>query len=137
MSYIDGTELAPNKSLYYNIEVKTDKNNKEISRSYSDPLSPELGVRYSDRLSEFSRNNKKALGALKSIISLDNNDRFKDKLTAEELYKAIITTYGQSSFELIGRYFNKIVDTNYNSFNNMDEYTSNIQSAILYLKELK
>jgi hypothetical protein len=93
MLYIDGIELAPNKSLYYNIKVKTNKNNKEISRSYNNPLLLKLGVKYSDKLSEFSRNNKKALSALKSIISLDNNNRFKDKLTAEELYKAIITTY--------------------------------------------
>jgi hypothetical protein len=126
MSYIDGIELAPNKSLYYNIEVKTDKNNKEISRSYSNPLSLELGVKYSDKLSKFSCNNKKALSALKSIISLNNNNRFKDKLIAEELYKAIITTYSQFSFKLISRYFNKIIDTNYNSFNNINKYTSNI-----------
>jgi hypothetical protein len=91
---------------------------------------------YADKLSDFNRNSKRALGALRSIISIDNNDRFKDKLSAEELYKAIINIFGQSSLELIGRYFDKIVDTNYNSFNNMDEYTSNIQSSIIYLIEL-
>jgi hypothetical protein len=77
-------------------------------------------------MSEYNRNNKRALGALKSIISLDNNNRFKNKITAKDLYQAIINTFGQTSLELIGRYFNKIVDTNYNSFNNIDEYTSNI-----------
>ncbi len=136
MYYIDGSESSPNKSLYYNIKTNTAKDGKE-TRSYGEPLSPELGARYADRLSEFNRNNKKALGALKSIISIDNNERFKDQTIAEDLYQAIITTFGQSSLELIGRYFNKIVDTNYNSFSNMDEYTSNIQSSIIYLKELK
>jgi len=124
MSYIDGTEAIPNRSLYYKIETKSDKEGKE-SRTWT-PLSAELAARYADRVSEFNRNNKRALGALKSIISIDNNDRFKDKADAEDLYKAIITTFGQSSLELIGRYFNKIVDNNYNSFNSMDEYTSNI-----------
>jgi len=134
MSYIDGTEAIPNRSLYYKIETKSDKEGKE-SRTWT-PLSAELAARYADRVSEFNRNNKRALGALKSIISIDNNDRFKDKADAEDLYKAIITTFGQSSLELIGRYFNKIVDNNYNSFNSMDEYTSNIQSSIIYLREL-
>ena len=85
MSYIDGTKLSPNKSLYYIIETSTNKEGKE-TRAYSDPISPKLGARYSDRLSEFNRNNKRALGALKSIISIDNNNRFKDKSTAKDLY---------------------------------------------------
>ena len=136
MSYIDGTKESPSKSLYYKIETSTNKEGKE-TRSYGDALSPKLGARYSNRISEYNRNNKRALGALKSIILLDNNNRFKDKITAKDLYQAIIDTFGQTSLELIGRYFNKIVDTNYNSFNNIDEYTSNIQSLIIYLKELK
>jgi thermostable 8-oxoguanine DNA glycosylase len=49
-------------------------------------LSLELGARYSNRMSEYNHNNKRALGALKSIISLDNNNRFKDKIIAEDLY---------------------------------------------------
>jgi hypothetical protein len=73
MLYIDGTEESPSKSLYYKIETSTNKEGKE-TRSYGDALSPELGARYSNRMSEYNRNNKKALGALKSIISLDNND---------------------------------------------------------------
>ncbi len=64
MSYIDGTEIKPDKSLYYNIIT-----NKEGEWSYSDAKSLELVVRYADRSSEFNRNNKRALGALKSIIS--------------------------------------------------------------------
>ena len=135
ISYINGTKTIPNKMLYYNIITNKDKDSKEI-RSYSNPISPELGVRFIDYTSEFNCNNKRALGALKSIILIDNNNRFKDKITAEELYKAIITTFGQTSLELIGCYFNKIVDTNYNSFNSIDKYTSNIQSSIIYLKDL-
>jgi hypothetical protein len=83
--YIDGTEESPSKSLYYKIETSTNKEGKE-TRSYGDTLSPKLGARYSNRMSEYNRNNKRALGALKSIISLDNNNRFKDKITAKDLY---------------------------------------------------
>lgn len=126
MSYIDGSENKPNKSLYYDVKTITDKNGRETSTYNTEPFSKDLGARYADRLSEFNRNNKRALGALKSIISNDNNDRFKDKSSAKELYDSIISTFSQTSLELIGRYFDKIVDTNYGSFNNMDEYTSNI-----------
>ena len=84
MPYIDGTETSPNKSLYYKVEVTTDKDKKE-QRQWA-IITPELAARYADRMSEFSRNNKRALGALKSIISIDNNDRFRDKSTAENLY---------------------------------------------------
>jgi len=49
-------------------------------------LSPELGARYSNRMLEYNCNNKRALDALKSIILLDNNNRFKDKITAKDLY---------------------------------------------------
>ncbi|KAE9374467.1 hypothetical protein N431DRAFT_503311 [Stipitochalara longipes BDJ] len=118
MSYINGTETSPDKELYYKVIDKLDDKGK-VTSSREEPISPELGVRYADRLSEYNRNSKRALGALKSIISIDNND-----------------TFGQSTLELIGRYFDKIVDNNYNSFNNMDEYTSNIQSTWLILKGL-
>ena len=125
MSYINSTKESLSKSLYYKIETSTNKEGKE-TRSYSDALSLKLSARYSNRILEYNRNNKRALGALKSIISLDNNNRFKDKITAEDLYYAIINIFNQTSLELIGRYFNKIVNINYNSFNNIDEYTSNI-----------
>ena len=131
MSYIDGSEESPDKSLYYK-----QNNNKDGKEEFSDYISPELGARYADRLSEFNRNNKRALGALKSIISVENNERFKDKETAEDLYDSITETFSQTSLELIGRYFNKIIDNNYNSFSNIDEYTSNIQSSNIYLKTL-
>jgi len=70
---------------YFPYYTSTNKEGKE-TRSYSDALSLELGARYSNRMSEYNRNNKRALGALKSIISLNNNNRFKDKITAEDLY---------------------------------------------------
>jgi hypothetical protein len=124
MPYIDGTESKPDKSLYYD---------SDTSKAYS----PELAVRYFDKISEYDRYNKKALGALKSIISLDNTERFKDKTNAKDLWDAIKQTFGESSLELIGRYLNKIIEANYSSFKSMDEYTSTIQSSALYLKELK
>ena len=93
MSYIDGTEASPNKSLYYEIETSTNKEGKE-TRSYGNALLSELGARYANRLSEFNRNNKRALGALKSIISINNNNRFKDKSTTKDLYNTIISIFG-------------------------------------------
>ena len=123
MSYIDGSESEPNKSLYY-------KDNKEA-------YSPELAVRYIERLSEYQRNNTRALGAIKSVISLDNTERFKDKKSAKDLFDAIQSTFGESSLELIGRYLDRILEADYTSFKTIDEYTSQIQSSAIYLKELK
>jgi hypothetical protein len=67
MPYIKNTEETPDKVFYY-------KNDKE-------PYSPELAIRYIDKKAEFERNQTKALGAIKSIISQDNIDRFKDKVS--------------------------------------------------------
>ncbi len=128
MPYIDGTELSPNKSLYY----KTNTDGIITDRPYS----PELAVKYIEKELEFQRNNKRALGAIKSTISIENIDRFKDKTNASSLWKAIISTYGESSLELISRYLNKIIDAKYSYFNSIDEYTSQIQSSALYLKDL-
>jgi len=66
----------------------------------------------------------------------DNNDRFKDKTSAKDLYDNIINTFSAISLELIGRYFDKIVDINYNSFNNIDKYINNIQLSLIYLSKL-
>ena len=122
MPYIDGSEKGPIKSLYYN--------------SSNEPYSPELAIRYIDKESEFDRNSKRALGAIKSIISLDNIARFKDKTSAKDLWEAIKSTYGESNLEIISRYLYRVIDCNYSSFSNIDEYTSQIQSSSLYLKEL-
>ena len=122
MPYISGLELEPDKSLYY----------KADNTAYS----PKLAVKYIDKLAEFQRNNIKALGAIKSVISVDNSERFKDKKTAKELFEAIKATFGESSLELIGRYLDRIIGANYSSFKTMDEYTSQVQASAIYLKEL-
>jgi hypothetical protein len=121
MPYIDGSELEPDKTLYY----VGDK-----------PYSQELAVKYIEKLTDFQRNNIKALGAIKSIISVDNTERFKDKKTTKDLFNSIKTTFGESSLELIGRYLDRIIEANYNSSKSMDEYTSQIQASAIYLKEL-
>jgi hypothetical protein len=53
-------------------------------------------------------------------------DRFKNKTTAYSLWEAIKTIYSETSLETIARYFNKIIEVNYNLFKNTDEYTSYI-----------
>ena len=63
--YINGSENGPNKSLYYNSENKT--------------YNPELAVKYIEKKLEFEKNSKKALGTIKSTISKENINRFKDK----------------------------------------------------------
>ena len=72
MLYINNTEAISNRSLYYKIETKSDKEGKE-SRTWT-PLSAKLVARYTNRVSEFNHNNKRALGALKSIILINNNN---------------------------------------------------------------
>jgi hypothetical protein len=111
MPYIKGTKAIPDKSLYY----KDDKT----------PYSPELAVKYIERLIEYEENELKALGALKSLISIENIERFRENASnAKSLYDIIILIFGESTFELIGRYINKINNTLYSECLNMDEYTS-------------
>lgn len=121
MPYIDGSEPMPQKELYY-------KDNEAYS--------PELAVKYHEKLSEFQRNSKKALGALKSIISIENIERFKEFGTAKLLWDAIYSMFAESSFELMGRYIDKLNTISYSGCKNMDEYTSQIQSAAYYLKQM-
>jgi len=83
MSYINGTEITSNKRLYYDIETII-KEGKETSTYSTEPFIKELNVKYTNRISEFNRNDKRALGALKSIISNNNNDRFKDKTSFKD-----------------------------------------------------
>ncbi|CAL3971563.1 unnamed protein product [Diplocarpon coronariae] len=115
MSYIDGSELPPRRSIYFK---------RESESSTYIPILDELSV------------SKKALGALKSIISLENQERFREKSTAKELFEAIKATYNTKGLELISRYINKIVDNSYSSYKNVDEYTSAIQSSAIYLRYL-
>ena len=70
MPYIDRSEARPDKDLYYDgLKART----------------AELAVKYYEKSSEYDRNNKRALGAIKSIISLDNTKYFKDKTEASML----------------------------------------------------
>ena len=112
MPYIDGSEAGPNKDLYYGSDNK--------------PYSNDLAVKFIDKESEFNRNSLKALNIIKSIISIDNTERFKDKRTAQSLWEAIKATYGETGIETIARFFNKLIDVNYNSFKNADKYISYI-----------
>ncbi|TVY22171.1 Retrovirus-related Pol polyprotein from transposon TNT 1-94 [Lachnellula hyalina] len=123
MPYIDGLERNPLsiRSLYY---------------TESGPRSPKLAIKYLDKETEYSRNTKQALGAIKSTISADNIDRFKDQPTADLLWAAIKATFRETNLETIARYFNKLIDASYKSFKSADEYTSYIQSSAIYLKEL-
>jgi hypothetical protein len=124
MPYIDGLEanLLSYRSLYYN--------NVNIARS------PELAIKYIEREAEYKRNAKKALGAIKATLSDDNRDRFKDKNDASQLWQVCKNTFGESNIELIGRYFNKIINCSLDSFDSADKYISHIQSSALYLSEL-
>jgi hypothetical protein len=101
MPYINGSELEPNKGLYYNSNTA---------------YSPELAVKYIDKLAEFQRNNTRALSVIKSTILIDNTKRFKDKKTAKELFKAIKATFDEFSLKLISQYLNRIIKANYNLF---------------------
>jgi len=70
MPYINKSKARPDKDLYYNgLTART----------------AELAVKYYEKSSKYKRNNKRALGAIKSIISLDNTERFKDKTDASTL----------------------------------------------------
>ncbi|TVY41214.1 hypothetical protein LCER1_G009011 [Lachnellula cervina] len=110
MPYIDGTEKNPLsiKSLYY---------------TETGPRSPELAIKYLEKETEYSRNTKRALGAIKSTLT-------------NLLWAAIKATFSETSLETIARYFNKLIDASYESFKSADEYTSHIQSSAIYLKEL-
>ncbi|KAH9208136.1 hypothetical protein DL95DRAFT_312401, partial [Leptodontidium sp. 2 PMI_412] len=117
MPYISGKASPPDQSLYY-------ARGTEGGRSVLAPYSQELAIKYYEKLNYFETQSQKALGALKSIISLENQERFKDKNTAKKLWNAIQATFGQSILELVSRYINQIVDSNYSSYKSIDEYTS-------------
>ncbi|PBP15321.1 hypothetical protein BUE80_DR013944 [Diplocarpon rosae] len=78
MSYIDGLESPPKCSLYF----------KKQGENYI-PISEELAI------------SKKALSTLKSIISLENQERFRDKSLAKELFGAIKLIYDTKGLKLI------------------------------------
>jgi ADP-dependent phosphofructokinase/glucokinase len=91
MFYINKIKITLNKRLYYDVKTII-KEGKEINIYNIKPFFKELSARYINRIFEFNRNNKRALGALKSIILNDNN-RFKDKTSFKDLYDNIVKTF--------------------------------------------
>src|SRR5450432_972004 len=129
--YIDRSKEKPNKSLYFKTTIKGDE------RTITDEsYSPETAIKYYERLTEYEENQNKALGALKSILSIENIERFKTIKTAYSLYQEIKKTFGETSFEQIGLYLDKLNYTRYSEAKNMDTYTSIIQSSYYSLKQL-
>jgi hypothetical protein len=92
------------------------------NKSYS----PELIIWYIDKKAKSERNQTKVFGIVKSIITQDNIDRFKDKIMAYSLWEAIKAIYSETSLETIAWYFNKLIEVNYNLFKNTNKYTSYI-----------
>ena len=83
MPYINGAKTKPNKALYY----KNTKPTEGIKETQTDePYSPETAIRYYERLAEYEDNQNKALGAIKSILSIDNIERYRTIIDAYTLY---------------------------------------------------
>ncbi|KAK6598999.1 hypothetical protein H4I96_08203 [Botrytis cinerea] len=123
MPYIDDSDNGFDKQYYF-------KSN-DIS------IFKELHLRYNEKLKEFKEKSKRVLAILKSIISMELGERFKEKSNPKELWDIINKIYGETLLDLIGRYFNKLIESNYNDFSSMDEYTNNILLSYIYLKDLK
>jgi hypothetical protein len=84
MPFINNSIKAPNKSLYYKVTHNTKQSSGTIVKDEI-PRTPELGIKYIEKLDEYKRNKKKAYKAIKSILSLDVIDCFKDKKEATKL----------------------------------------------------
>ncbi len=123
MPYINGAKTKPNKALYYKSTTPTD-GTKETQTD--EPYSPETAIRYYERLAEYEDNQNKALGAIKSILSIDNIERYRTITDAYTLYMQIKEIFGSTSFEQIGLYLDKINYTKYSDSQTMDSYTSTI-----------
>jgi hypothetical protein len=93
MPYIDNIEHIPDKLLYYKLDSDSHVTNK--------PYSPKLAIWYINKKAKFERNQIRTFGAIKSIISSDNVNRFKDKTTANSLWDAIKAIYSEISLETI------------------------------------
>ena len=109
MFYINKTKIKSDKNLYYK------------SNNTSDSL--ELIVKYIEKSTDFKDNEVKTLKALKSILSIENIERFKVSLIVKEFYNVIKSTFNKSSFKLIDRHINKINNSKYNTYKNINEYT--------------
>ena len=121
MFYINRGKIKSNKNLYY----KTD--NTFYSFKFT--------IKYIGKLSDFGNNKMKTLETLKSIISIENIERFKEFLITKELYNVIKSIFNES-FKLIDRYIYKINNIEYMTYKIMNEYTAIIQSVYQYLLEL-
>jgi hypothetical protein len=95
MPYIDGSKERPDKALYF----KTIKDDQELAVTTDEPYSHETAIKFHERSAEFKENQNKALGALKSILSTENIERFKNIDSASNLYQEIKNTFGDTSFE--------------------------------------
>jgi hypothetical protein len=80
--YIDGSKERPNKALYF----KTTKGDQELIIITDESYSHGTAINYYERSAEFEENQNKALGALKSILSTENIERFKNIDSANNLY---------------------------------------------------
>jgi hypothetical protein len=84
MPFINNSIKVPNKSLYYKITYNT-KPSLGVIIEDEIPRIPKLGIKYIEKLDKYKHNKKKAYGAIKSILSLDVIDYFKDKKEATKL----------------------------------------------------
>jgi hypothetical protein len=82
ISYIDRSKERLNKALYF----KTIKDNQELAIIIDEPYNHETIIKYHERSAEFKENQNKALGALKSILSIKNIKRFKNIDFINNLY---------------------------------------------------
>jgi hypothetical protein len=89
-----------------------------------EPYNHETTIKFHERSAEFKENQNKALGALKSILSIENIEQFKNIDSASNLYQEIKNTFSDTSFEQIGLYLDKLNYTRYSDAKSMDNYTS-------------
>jgi hypothetical protein len=84
MPFIDNSIKTPNKSLYFKTTYNT---NSSLGALVEDEIlrTPKLGIKYIEKLDKYKRNKKKAYRAIKSILSLDIIDSFKNKKGATKL----------------------------------------------------
>ena len=121
--YINGAKTKLNKALYYKSTTPTDGTKEtQMDELYF----PEIAIRYYERLAESEDNQNKILGVIKSILSIDNIERYRTVTDAYTLYMQIKKTFGSTSFEQIGLYLDKINYTKYSDSQIMDSYTSTI-----------
>jgi hypothetical protein len=80
--YIEGFKERLNKAFYF----KTIKNNQELVIITDEPYNHETAIKYYERSAEFKQNQNKALGALKSILSIKNIEQFKNIDSVNNLF---------------------------------------------------